>query len=297
MRFTDNLLEHFRAISGAASVVTKREATGDKGVTIDLSEKAILYSLYPKSLFTRAGGAVKDGKPTHHSFNVHRHEDNKSSLFDISVKHPKAKGRELRLNFNRGSNFYPPEGSVWYIFTREGVLEPFIGFMSQPEWENIASGDAQKLAFESAYSLDEDDDSYQKELHSPQAQNGKITNSSTRYKRNPSQAASVIKKNNYKCQFDPTHDSFVSASSGNQYVEVHHLIPISKTDDFTYSLDVPANLIVLCPNCHKTIHLASEEEKVVLLNKFYQERVDQLERAGIAVEFEKLCDFYGIKSK
>ena len=292
MIFTDNLLEKFGAALGASSEVTLREATGDKSVTIDRNEKAVLYSVYPEFSFTRPGGAVADGKPTHHLFNVFNAIHNAWEQHQVSIKYPKASGNELRLYFNRESNFYPPAGSVWYIFIRVGEAIPSIGFMSSMEWENISSGDAQKLAFETVYALDDEDDFYQKELHSPQAQAGLIQQSSTRFIRNPSLAARVIKEADHRCELDDTHVSFVSAVSGEQYVEVHHLIPISYSGEFQYSLDVPANLIVLCPNCHRVIHFASKEIKREILVKFYNERIEYLNQSRIGIEFEELCYFY-----
>jgi hypothetical protein len=292
MIFTDSLLDRFGATLGAASEVTLREATGDKSVTIDRYEKQVLYSVYPEYAFTRAGGVAADRKATHHLFNVLNPINNVFELHQIAIKYPKATGKELRLYFNRESNFYPPENSVWFIFTKTGETIPYIGFMNPMEWENLASGEEQKLAFEAVYALDEDDDFYQKEVHSPQAQVGTISQSLTRYVRDPSLAARAIKHYKYTCQANSGHETFVSAVSGEQYVEVHHLIPISYSGKFQYSLDVPENLIVLCPNCHRAIHFASKDMKRTLLWKFYNERRYDLERVYIGIEFEDLCYLY-----
>ncbi|EIJ0947430.1 MULTISPECIES: HNH endonuclease [Vibrio] len=294
MQMNSSLLQGFRAISGAGSEVTLREATGDKSVTIDRDEKAVLHQIYHPNTFTRAGGAISDGKPSHCSFFVYNPHTNNYDLHQLAIKYPKAQGNELRLYFNRESNFYPPAGTVWYIFTRQGVNYPFIGFIHSLEWENLASGEAQRLAYEASYALDDDDDSYQKVLHSPQAQQGAIHTSSTRFPRNPTLAANAIKYSRYQCQFDPSHLSFIAASSLQQYVEVHHLIPIAYTYMFSCSLDVPANLIVLCPNCHKAIHFGVPETKRVYLEKFYRERYFDLQSAGINISLNDLFSFYNI---
>jgi 5-methylcytosine-specific restriction protein A len=291
--FTENLLQKFEAIAGAGSEVTVREATGDKSVTLDRFEKTVLHLAYPADTFTRAGGAAKDGLPTHQTFNVLNTHLKKYEQHQLAIKYPKASGNELRLYFNRESNFYPEAGNMWFIFTRPDEPIPYIGFMPVMEWENVASGEEQKLAYEESYSLDDDDDFYQKELHSPQAQAGTIQQSSTKYARNPSLAASAIKKAHYKCEYDEEHSTFISAASGESYVEVHHLIPISQSGKFQYSLDVPANMVVLCPNCHRAIHFGTTEVKRVYLRKFYDERIEYLTQAEITVSFEELCSYYG----
>ena len=53
-----------------------------------------------------------------------------------------------------------------------------------------------------------------------------------------------------------------------QFVEVHHLIPMEKQNDFEDSLDVPENIVALCPNCHRKIHLASKSEKQPMIEAF-----------------------------
>ncbi|ENG8027031.1 HNH endonuclease [Vibrio parahaemolyticus] len=294
MEMNSSLLQAFNAVQGAGSEVTIREATGDKSVTIDQSEKAALFLIYPPTTFTRAGGSLPDGKPSHLPFYVFNEHTNTFDLHQIAIKYPKAQGNELRLYFNRESNFYPPAGSIWYIFVRSGVQYPFIGFINGWEWENLASGEAQRLAYEASYALDDDDDSYQKELHSPQAQRGVIQSSSTRFPRNPSLAADAIRSSNYQCQYNPLHQSFTAASSSQQYVEVHHLIPIAYMNRFQYSLDVPANLVVLCPNCHRAIHFGTSEIKRLYLEKLYSERSEYLTQAGIGISLQDLLSIYGV---
>ncbi|ENL1287737.1 HNH endonuclease [Vibrio parahaemolyticus] len=298
MLFNEHLKNHFTATEGAGSIVTKREATGDKSVTVDKEEKSVLFTIYPSGSFTRAGGAAADGKPNSQTFKVLNPATGKYESHKVAIKYPKAnpKKMELRLYFSRGSHFYPNENDYWYVFTRTGEDIPYIGFMSSGEWENISSGIDEAKAFEENYALDEDDELFQKEIHSPQAQAGKTETSTTKYPRSPAKAANAIKKSKYKCQFNSDHDSFISGASLKAYVEVHHLVPLSSSDKFTVSLDVPANLIVLCPNCHRAIHFGTAEIKKEYLEKFYHERRDTLEQSGIRIKLEDLFEFYNIKS-
>ncbi len=76
--------------------------------------------------------------------------------------------------------------------------------------------------------------------------------------------SSVLERENYTCFFNNNHKTFPSVTRPN-YVEGHHIIPISLNDSFQENLDCEENIISLCPNCHKAIHLATNEYKENLL--------------------------------
>lgn len=94
----------------------------------------------------------------------------------------------------------------------------------------------------------------------------KIKNIQKTTKRNSKLSKSFIEKQDFKCFFDENHSTFPTNSKPN-YVEAHHIIPISLNDSFSEELDCEENLIALCPNCHKSIHLAKNEYKEKLLEK------------------------------
>jgi 5-methylcytosine-specific restriction protein A len=73
------------------------------------------------------------------------------------------------------------------------------------------------------------------------------------------------------------------------YTEPHHIVPMSKQDYFENSLDVEENIISLCCNCHKQIHLGKGFED--MLRKIYAERKDVLKK-GIEILLEDLILFY-----
>lgn len=56
-------------------------------------------------------------------------------------------------------------------------------------------------------------------------------------KRDPKVAANVLEHAGYLCEYDPTDRVFLR-KSGKTYTEPHHFIPISKYQNFEYSLDV-----------------------------------------------------------
>ena len=85
-------------------------------------------------------------------------------------------------------------------------------------------------------------------------------------KRNPKLIKTIIKESNYKCFFDSNHTTFKTEKYPN-YMEGHHIIPISLKDSFEKELDCIENLIPLCPNCHKAIHLSVNDNKNCLIEK------------------------------
>lgn len=96
----------------------------------------------------------------------------------------------------------------------------------------------------------------------------------------------------YLCEIDKEHEYFKSKASQENYVEAHHLIPIQATDDFDLSIDVEANIVSLCPNCHRKLHLAEFSEVKPLLEKLYSKRKNDLEACEIGLTFEHLISYY-----
>ncbi|ROR28133.1 5-methylcytosine-specific restriction protein A [Mobilisporobacter senegalensis] len=115
-----------------------------------------------------------------------------------------------------------------------------------------------------------------------------------RYLRSPINSQVALQKANFMCECDNTHYSFKARNSDYMYVEAHHLVPISKGDQFGYSLDVPANIISLCPNCHRCVHLGEDQEKENILRKLYEDRKDRLEKVQINVTFEQIKKIYNL---
>jgi len=97
----------------------------------------------------------------------------------------------------------------------------------------------------------------------------------------------------YRCELNPSHETFQSSVTGKNYVEAHHLIPLRAQGDFgDCSLDHEANIICLCPNCHRLMHHAVSLQKGPPLNRLFEMRKRDLERAGISLENEVLVEYY-----
>ncbi len=281
---------------GAYSVVTKREATGDKSVTIDKYEKEILFSFIPIDEIKRVGGVKDDGKQSHHIFRVYQSDLTSFVEHEIALKLPKREGNELRLYFSRPAEFYPDSENIWLIFRKDGVNLPCIATMTQDEWDSRLSGNQKNLAFITNYQIDDEDDQYQKAINSPISQQAPSVANVTRYSRNPTFAKDAIARANYQCEIDASHETFISGSTGRAYLEAHHPIPVSRYSDFDVSLDVPANIVALCPNCHRAIHFAEQPHKEKLLKQIYQSRIKELKSSGLEVSISQLLRYYGVTS-
>ena len=110
-------------------------------------------------------------------------------------------------------------------------------------------------------------------------------------KRDPKRAADALQRAQYKCEYDPTDRTF-PRKNGIPYTEPHHLIPISKYRDFSYSVDVMENIVSLCSHCHNLLHYGLLEDKKDILSKLFQERQEALHNCGLDLTLEQLLSYY-----
>lgn len=100
-----------------------------------------------------------------------------------------------------------------------------------------------------------------------------------------------IEATGYLCEIDSRHQTFTAKTTGQPYMEGHHILPMKNQDKFTNSLDVYANIICLCPICHRLLHYGIENEKETILERIYYDRVDRLAASGLQIsknDFKKL---------
>jgi len=109
------------------------------------------------------------------------------------------------------------------------------------------------------------------------------------YKRNFEKAKKSILLAKYKCDLNERHESFIM-KNGKPYMEAHHLIPLSAQDYFDFSLDVDANIVCLCPNCHRKLHYGENISDD--LRMIYLARIDRLIESGIYISFDELLELY-----
>jgi 5-methylcytosine-specific restriction protein A len=110
--------------------------------------------------------------------------------------------------------------------------------------------------------------------------------------RDPDMGFTAISNANFKCENDPKHETFISPVTSKQFVEAHHLLPMEFQDDFEASIDVPENIISLCPNCHRAFHNSIDKTKAELISKFFRQRKDFLKGRDINLTENKLLECY-----
>lgn len=88
---------------------------------------------------------------------------------------------------------------------------------------------------------------------------------------------------------------FTSKETHKNYLEIHHFIPKEFANDFDKSIEILENYVVLCPKCHRKIHLAEDKERKHMINKLFNERVDLLSAKGIKIEKEQIYRYYNIE--
>ena len=105
------------------------------------------------------------------------------------------------------------------------------------------------------------------------------------YPRDKRKKEKALKRAEYLCEYDNSHFSFWTRNNETKmYVEAHHLIPLNESDEFEVSLDVEANIVSLCPNCHKKIHYGTVEERTKMFRELVNKRADRLRKCEIMQE-------------
>ncbi len=116
--------------------------------------------------------------------------------------------------------------------------------------------------------------------------------------------SSILKKKaferaNYKCELEDYCDCsshyFTNKKNGENYVELHHLIPREFSNDFERSIEQIENYVSLCPRCHRFVHFAVDRERKMVLHHLYNKRIGSLNQKGISIEESQLKSYYRIE--
>lgn len=114
------------------------------------------------------------------------------------------------------------------------------------------------------------------------------------YPRSINEAMISKRNSNWTCELNSNHKTFNSSFDDHNFVEAHHLIPMSVQDNYSNSLDFADNIVALCPNCHRLIHHANSTTKKDAVAKLYEKRKDFYFLHGISINLETLLSYYGI---
>ncbi|WP_243740299.1 HNH endonuclease [Aureibacillus halotolerans] len=119
-----------------------------------------------------------------------------------------------------------------------------------------------------------------------------ISSGKTVYGRDATIAGKALRQANFACEVDPHHHTFISKSKQRPYVEAHHLVLLSRQGEYDFALDQPANIVALCPNCHRLLHHGTPQERNVLLQRLFDQRQQRLHVIGIDITYDKLTKMY-----
>ena len=109
----------------------------------------------------------------------------------------------------------------------------------------------------------------------------RVTVTSNQWQRNQIIISHVIEAAHYMCENNPAHHTFIAQRTGKAYMEGHHLIPLKFQSKFDCGLDVYANIVCLCPTCHRMVHFGCGKDRKILAESFYEKRNDRLAQCGI----------------
>lgn len=115
------------------------------------------------------------------------------------------------------------------------------------------------------------------------------------YPRNPIESLEAKRRSHWECELDPKHKTFISVSSKKPYMEAHHLIPMAAQDFFENTLDFADNILCLCPNCHRKIHLAERDIKKEIILALFNLRAYKYQKYEINISKKKqLLRYYDV---
>lgn len=120
----------------------------------------------------------------------------------------------------------------------------------------------------------------------------KVTVSHEEWKRLSIIKVQTLESASYMCEINSRHNTFIAKASGKQYMEGHHAIPMKYQDKFSKSIDVYANVICLCPICHRMLHHGEDDLRTNILNQIYETRKNRLAKSGVEIsksDFIKLA--------
>jgi len=112
------------------------------------------------------------------------------------------------------------------------------------------------------------------------------------FKINPAKSRRAIIDSGFSCEVDERHESFTRKDSEHKYTEAHHLIPRKHQRKFINSLDVIANIVSLCSNCHNCVHYGSTAERNSIIEKLFEKRQQRLSVVGLDILLSDLKKLY-----
>lgn len=278
MEMAQGQLRAFNARFGAFSELTEREIR-DGQLTLTDEEKAVLASRVPPGRLWRGPWT---SAPLGHELSAPLYRST-TLLGEANLKlhYPKLSGNEVRLYFSK-EGFSPESGDVWFIFVRSDN-RLCVGWHEKASFTLLGSGPL-------GTPIEDSDEDFQTRIEIA-ASVPKRKPVSSGYRRDVKYALEALANAGFQCELDPSHSSFTSARTGKPFMEAHHIVPVSAVRDFPSStLDVTRNIVSLCPNCHRRMHLAVESDRIARVRVLLARRPDLL--PFLAIPESRVLSYY-----
>ena len=109
---------------------------------------------------------------------------------------------------------------------------------------------------------------------------------------------SVLEKAHYMCDCDDAKHFYFESVDLHNYVEGHHVVPMNRQEEYYFyeniNLDVPNNIVALCPTCHCQIHLGSRQARLKILSELYVRNKARLLTINPNLTLSILASYYNI---
>jgi predicted HNH restriction endonuclease len=124
------------------------------------------------------------------------------------------------------------------------------------------------------------------------------SNGRKRYKTQKKIRDTVLQSAEYLCNCHDQKHFYFEAVDLQQYVEGHHTVPMNRQEEYYFgkeiNLDIPQNMVALCPNCHAQIHLGSRQARLTILSELYIRNKAQLLSFDKDLTLVLLASYYNI---
>lgn len=108
----------------------------------------------------------------------------------------------------------------------------------------------------------------------------------------------VLQRANYLCDCDDKNHFYFESVEFHNYVEGHHIVPMNRQEEYYFdkniNLDVPNNIVPLCPNCHCQIHLGSRHARIKILSELFVRNKAKLLALNPNLTLSLLASYYNI---
>jgi 5-methylcytosine-specific restriction enzyme A len=253
----------FNAQTGSYSLVTPREEF-DSQITLTDAEADMVIAYFGKRNI-HIGSVILNKTKAAKQFLLYP----SFKIINLHLVFPKPNKPELRLYISTRAGFKPKSNEIWFLYINSGGAL-VIGSLPQNIWNALDQEDPDDNLY-----LDEVEETIiEDKIKAPPQPKivSRVIGAKKIYERNPLIASFSLKQSNYSCNIDPTHQTFIALKNNKAFVEAHHFVPMKYQGDFSIPLDCVENVISLCPNCHRGIHLGVVDHKKHLIETIYNEK-------------------------